>query len=98
MRIGDIIVCWDERYISIDKIVDIDCGEFFTAYQIFKTYEYDWSDYSRVPAFCEKCKYEDFDISLIKGGFYEKEYNKLVKKFFKKFKVDARKIKLEKLL
>lgn len=102
MEIGDIIITWsfdsiDVDYISIDKVIDIIDNLIYTNYYCYTigNSEYGWYSNNEVPIHAHIVDIENFNISMIKG--YEKQFKKLLKGFFQKYKIEGRNYKLNKI-
>lgn len=105
MKIGDCLICWNDQFVSIDKVIDIyvvkNINEIDTNYLLNRNKKNYWRegilDFNAYNVIHLKDYLENPDkYPYLKSK--KQEINSLLKDFFKKYKKDGRKIKLNKLL
>jgi hypothetical protein len=101
MKVGDILICWEKTYITIDIVIDIIDDRIYTNYYMYSI-EHDyfrWIEYVHIPLDANRCRIEEFNVEIIKKYFKDSSditpiYKQLLKDFFDKYKIEGRKYKL----
>lgn len=103
-KLGDILICWRleddsiENFISIDKIISTSHECFKSKYYICTIFNknFKWGESFLSIYDYKHCKLEDYK-KYKELRIYDKIIKELKKEFFKEYKIDGRKIKLNKL-